>query len=134
MKNSFSPFRHLLLSSFIAVFPNIYNITVALLKSEIDGAFIDSFIITAHLDLIKDHPGLRVERTIEHPVTYGMVLAGNSSQMANCARRYVENYPRRVFQKIAHHLKPLKVRHNNNDDDDDDDDYDDDKHLFIKDD
>lgn len=68
----------------------------------------DSFIITAHLDLIKDHP-IRIERTIEHPVLYGMVLAGNSSQMAACARRYVENYPRRVFQKIADHLQPLKV-------------------------
>ena len=97
------------LSFLIVVFPKIYAITEALLRSEIDGAFVDSFIITAHLELIKDHPGIRIERTIEHPVTYGMVLAGNSSQMANCARRYVENYPRRVFQRIADHLKPLKV-------------------------
>ena len=91
------------------VFPKIYDITSALLKSEIDGAFVDSFIITAHLNLIRDHPGIRIERTIEHPVTYGMVLAGNSSRMESCARRYVENYPRKVFQKIAEHLKPLKV-------------------------
>jgi len=97
-----------LMNAEMKIFPKIYDITSALLKSEIDGAFVDSFMITAHLNLIKDHPGLRVERTIEHPVTYGMVLAGNSSQMANCGRRYVENYPRRVFQKIAHHLKPLK--------------------------
>lgn len=93
---------------YFAVFSKIYEITDALLKSEIDGAFVDSFIITAHLNLIQDHP-IRIERTIEHPVLYGMVLAGNSSQMADCARRYVENYPRRVFQKIADHLKPLKV-------------------------
>lgn len=97
----------------LAVFPKVYDITAALLKSEIDGAFFDSFMITAHLDLIKDHPGLRVERTIEHPVMYGMVLAGNSSKMEACARRYVENYPRKVFQRIALHLKPLKVRHSN---------------------
>ena len=97
----------------LAVFPKVYDITAALLKSEIDGAFFDSFMITAHLDLIKDHPGLRVERTIEHPVMYGMVLAGNSSKIEACARRYVENYPRKVFQRIALHLKPLKVRHSN---------------------
>ena len=97
----------------LAVFPKVYDITAALLKSEIDGAFFDSFMITAYLNLIKDHPGLRVERTIEHPVTYGMVLAGNSSKMEACARRYVENYPRKVFQRIALHLKPLKVRHRN---------------------
>ena len=100
-------------SNLLAVFHKIYDITDALLKSEIDGAFFDSFMITAHLNLIKDHPGFRVERTIEHPVTYGMVLAGNSSKMEACARRYVENYPRKVFQRIAHHLKPLKVRHRN---------------------
>ena len=81
---------------------------MALLKSEIDGAFVDNFIITSHIDLIKDHP-IRIEKTIQHPVTYGMVLAGNSSQTAACMRRYVENYPRKVFQKIAEHLKPLKV-------------------------
>lgn len=68
----------------------------------------DSFTITAHLDLIKSHP-IRTERTIEHPVTYGMVLAGNSTRMADCARSYLENYPRKVFQRIADHLKPLKV-------------------------
>lgn len=91
-----------------AVFSKIFDITGALLKSEIDGAFVDSFTITSHLDLIRDHP-IRIERTIEHPVVYGMVLAGNSSRMAECARRYVENYPRKVFQRIADHLKPLKV-------------------------
>ena len=81
---------------------------MALLKSEIDGAFVDSFIITSHLDLIKDHP-IRIERTIEHPVTYGMVLARNSSRTSACMRSYAENYPRKVFQKIAEHLQPLKV-------------------------
>lgn len=97
----------ILLNSF-AVFSKIFDITNALLKSEIDGAFVDSFTITAHLDLIRDHP-IRIERTIEHPVVYGLVLAGNSSRMAECTRRYVENYPRKVFQRIADHLKPLKV-------------------------
>ncbi|XP_015759168.1 PREDICTED: uncharacterized protein LOC107338448 [Acropora digitifera] len=97
-----------LMNAEMEIFDKIYDITDALLKSEIDGAFFDSFMITAHLNLIKDHPGFRVERTIEHPVTYGMVLAGNSSKMEACARRYVENYPRKVFQRIADHLKPLK--------------------------
>ncbi|KAJ7363511.1 hypothetical protein OS493_009666 [Desmophyllum pertusum] len=96
-----------LMNAEMKIFSKIYDITDALLKSEIDGAFVDSFTITAHLNLIKDHP-IRIERTIEHPVTYGIVLAGNSSQMAECSRRYIENYPRRVFQNIADHLKPLK--------------------------
>lgn len=96
-----------LMNADMKIFPKIFDITGALLKSEIDGAFVDSFTITAHLDLIKDHP-IRIERTIEHPLVYGMVLAGNSSRMAECARRYVENYPRKVFQRIADHLKPLK--------------------------
>lgn len=97
-----------LMNAEMKIFPHVFDITKALLKSEIDGAFFDSFMITAHLNLIRDHPGLRVERTIEHPVMYGMVLAKNSSHMEACARRYAENYPRRVFQRIAHHLKPLK--------------------------
>lgn len=96
-----------LMNAEMKIFPTIYGVTKALLKSKIDGAFVDSFTITAHLDLIKSHP-IRTERTIEHPVTYGMVLAGNSTRMADCARRYLENYPRKVFQRIADHLKPLK--------------------------
>ena len=92
--------KSICLSLNFIVFPKIYDITTALLKSEIDGAFVDSFIITAHLNLIRNHPGLRIERTIEHPVTYGMVLASNSSRMESCARRYVENYPRKVFKRL----------------------------------
>ncbi|RMX46058.1 hypothetical protein pdam_00002046 [Pocillopora damicornis] len=96
-----------LMNAEMKIFPTIYGVTHALLESKIDGAFVDSFTITAHLDTIKSHP-IRTERTIEHPVTYGMVLAGNSTRMADCARRYLENYPRKVFQRIADHLKPLK--------------------------
>ena len=49
--------KSICLSLNFIVFPKIYDITTALLKSEIDGAFVDSFIITAHLNLIRNHPG-----------------------------------------------------------------------------
>ncbi|XP_031567022.1 uncharacterized protein LOC116301975 isoform X2 [Actinia tenebrosa] len=89
------------------VFLNVMQITKELLKNEIDGALVDNYVITHFLEFIKDEP-IRVEKYIEHPITYGVVLARNSSRLERCIRHYIINYPQEIFERIAENLIPLK--------------------------
>jgi hypothetical protein len=82
--------------------------TKDLLKNNIDGALVDNYVITHFVRFIKDEP-IRVEKYIEHPITYGAVLGRNSSQLERCMRQYIVDYPQEVFERIAENLIPLKV-------------------------
>ena len=84
--------------------------TKALLAHEIDGALVDNYVITHSLNLIQKEP-IRIERYIDHKITYGVVLAENSSKFETCLRRFLHNNPQEVFEMIAANLVPLKVRH-----------------------
>ena len=84
--------------------------TNALLKHEIDGALVDNYVITRSLNLIQKEP-IRIERYIDHSITYGVVLAKNSSKLETCFRKFLRNHPQEVFEIIAENLVPLKVRH-----------------------
>lgn len=83
--------------------------TGALLAHEIDGALVDNFVITHSLNLIQEEP-IRIERYIDHQITYGVVLAKNSSKLEKCFRQFLHNHPQEVFEIIAANLVPLKVR------------------------
>ena len=85
------------------------QMTKALLVHEIDGALVDNYVITHSLNLIQDEP-IRIERYIDHAITYGVVLASNSSKLETCFRRFLHNHPQEVFEIIAENLVPLKVR------------------------
>lgn len=82
--------------------------TQALLKNDIDGALVDNYVVTHHVKLIQDDP-IRVERYIDHQITYGLVLAQNSSRLEKCIRNFLKNNPQEVFEKIAANLVPLRV-------------------------
>ena len=96
--------------SLIPVFPHVLKMTKALLSHEIDGALVDNYVITHSLNLIQEEP-IRIERYIDHPITYGVVLAKNSSGFETCLRRFLLNNPQEIFEMIATNLVPLKVRH-----------------------
>jgi len=89
------------------VFPHVLKMTEALLAHEIDGALVDNFVITHSLNLIQDEP-IRIERYIDHQITYGVVLAKNSSKLEKCFRQFLHNHPQEVFEIIAANLVPLK--------------------------
>ena len=95
--------------STISVFPHVMKMTQALLNSEIDGALVDNYVISYFLNLISDEP-IRVEKYIEHGISYGVGLTSNSSQLEKCMRYFVKNYPQEVFEVIAGKLQPLRVR------------------------
>lgn len=89
------------------VFPHVLKMTKALLAHEIDGALVDNYVITHSLNLIQKEP-IRIERYIDHKITYGVVLAENSSKFETCLRRFLRNNPQEVFELIAANLVPLK--------------------------
>lgn len=85
------------------------KMTKALLAHEIDGALVDNYVITHSLNLIQEEP-IRIERYIDHQITYGVVLPKNSSRFETCLRQFLHNHPQETFEIIAANLVPLKVR------------------------
>ncbi|XP_029203797.2 uncharacterized protein LOC114967902 isoform X2 [Acropora millepora] len=83
------------------------KITRAVKNKEVEGVLIDNYALTRFSNLMEDDP-IRLERTIEHPITYGLVLPTGSPRTAQCVRRYMDNYNHEIFEHIAKHLKPVK--------------------------
>ena len=84
--------------------------TKAVQDFEIDGLLIDNYALTRFSQFLEKGQGLRVERTIEHPITYGLVLPSGAPQTTQCVRRYMRNYNHEIFDHIAKYLIPIKVR------------------------
>ncbi|CAH3120687.1 unnamed protein product [Pocillopora meandrina] len=89
------------------VFPHVMKMTEALLAHEIDGALVDNYVLTHSLNLIQKEP-IRIERYIDHSITYGVVLPKNSSRFEKCVRSFLQNHPQEIFEIIADNLVPLK--------------------------
>ena len=86
------------------------KITSAVKNKEVEGVLIDNYALTRFSNSMEDEP-IRLERTIEHPITYGLVLPTGSPRTAQCVRRYMDNYNHEIFEHIAKHLKPVKVKY-----------------------
>ena len=84
------------------------SMTKAVKGQEVDGILIDNYALTRFSNLMEKEP-FRVERTIEHPITYGLVLPSGSPNTEHCVRRYMRNYNHEIFERIAKHLIPIKV-------------------------
>ena len=84
--------------------------TKAVKAKDVEGILIDNYALTRFSKMMEGDT-IRVERTIEHPITYGLVLPTGSPRTAQCVRRYMDNYDHEIFQHIAKHLKPIKVKY-----------------------
>lgn len=84
--------------------------TKAVQDFEIDGLLIDNYALTRFSQFLEKGQGLRVERTIEHPITYGLVLPSGAPQTTQCVRRYMRNYNHEIFDHIAKYLIPIKTK------------------------
>lgn len=82
--------------------------TKAVIHQEVDGILIDNYALTRFSKMMEEEP-IRVERTIEHPITYGLVLPTGSPITTQCVRRYMDSFNHEIFMDIAKHLKPVKV-------------------------
>ncbi|KAM7449007.1 hypothetical protein ABFA07_003010 [Porites harrisoni] len=85
------------------------KMTTALMAQEVDGILIDNYALTRFSNWMEKEP-IRVERTIEHPITYGLVLPTGSPITTQCVRRYMTNFDHEIFDNIAKHLKPVKSK------------------------
>ena len=81
-----------------------------LLTSKIEAAMIDNFILSANSKAILQNNHLRMAKEINHPVTYGLVMADNSTATEKCFRKYLRHHPDKLFEMIADNLVPVKVR------------------------
>ena len=88
------------------------KMTKAVMAQEVDGILIDNYALTRFSKMMEKE-SIRVERTIEHPITYGLVLPTGSPNTTQCVRRYMDNFNHEIFEHIAKHLKPIKVRYAN---------------------
>ena len=79
------------------------------MAQEVDGILIDNYALTRFSKMMEKE-SIRVERTIEHPITYGLVLPTGSPNTTQCVRRYMDSFSHEIFEHIAKHLKPVKVR------------------------
>ena len=91
-------------------YENHHSMLTDLMTSKIlHAAMIDNFILSASTEALKKSK-LRMEREIEHPVTYGIVMVHNSSKLEKCFQKYKRHYPQELFEIIADKLVPVKVR------------------------
>ena len=79
-----------------------------LIRDNLHGALFDNFILSSIRESLAKHR-LRIEREINQPVTYGISLKSNSTQVENCFRKYVRHYPQKIFETIAKKIKPVRV-------------------------
>ena len=80
----------------------------ALLTRNLDGVLIDNFV-NMHYGRVFVESKLRVDRMIDHPITYGVTLRKNASYLTRCVRKYVQDNPQEVFEMISESLHPFKV-------------------------
>jgi len=90
------------------------KMTKAVMDQEVDGILIDNYALTRFSKMMEEEP-IRVERTIEHPITYGLVLPTGSPITTQCVRRYMDSFNHEIFMDIAKHLKPVKSTNNEKD-------------------
>lgn len=81
--------------------------TKALIKHEIDGMLIDNYALTRFSKFFETEKNIRLETTIDHPITYGMVLPSGNTKTETCVRKYMKNYRNKIFGSISKQLKPL---------------------------
>ena len=74
----------------------------------VDGILIDNYALTPFPDMMKDE-SIRLEKTYDHPITYGLVLSSGSEMMEECARRFVRDHAHEIFDDVSTYLVPLKV-------------------------
>ena len=110
MSDQYYQFFFLFLSFSDIAFSTPVAMTKAVQDFEIDGLLIDNYALTRFSQFLEKGQGLRVERTIEHPITYGLVLPSGAPQTTQCVRRYMRNYNHEIFDHIAKYLIPIKVR------------------------
>ncbi|XP_048587676.1 uncharacterized protein LOC5507247 isoform X2 [Nematostella vectensis] len=88
----------------VASYPNAETLAYALSRDEIDGCLIDMHSAGFYSDQLT-RKGLKVSQVINRPFTYGVLIGGNASQLANQMEKTLkvnELQVLRYLQKMHH--------------------------------
>ena len=75
-------------------------------KPVLHAVMVDNFVYRASKGMLNKQE-VHQELEIDHPVTYGIVLAKNSTKLEKCFRRFMSHNPHTVFEVISQTLAPM---------------------------
>lgn len=81
-------------------------------KKTIDGMLIDNYV-TMKYGKELENVNVRVDRMINHAITYGIRMANGSKQLERCARTYIRDNPQVVFKLLTKNVSPVRVSDRN---------------------
>ena len=85
------------------------EISEALLKGDVTGALIDTYVLGSRKDLF-EKPSFRLIKIYDYSTAYGIVLGGEARKLRQCFRRYVQSHQQKIFQTIQEHVEFVEVR------------------------
>ncbi|XP_028409567.1 uncharacterized protein LOC114532236 [Dendronephthya gigantea] len=84
------------------------GVFAALTKDEVDGIFIDNYVANLFGKTLAEY-NYRVDRMMDHPITYGIRLGRGSERLQKCIRKYLKDHPQEVFDMFS---KSFEVNRN----------------------
>ena len=70
---------------------------------KLDGMLIDSYM-AGSLGKYFYENGVRTDRMMDYPITYGIRMAKGSERLTECLRKYLRNHPQEVFDMLKRSL------------------------------
>ncbi|XP_028518307.1 uncharacterized protein LOC110250149 [Exaiptasia diaphana] len=98
------------MGAFMIGFKHPSKMTKALKAHDIDGLLIDNYALTRFSKFFETEKTIRLESTIDHRISYGMVLPSGNTKTETCIRKYMKNYRQETFGSISKQLRPLSQR------------------------
>ena len=92
-----------------ASYQTIEQVAAALKRRDVKAALVDVASAAAHPELFK-HPDIDAAAVIEHPFSYGFVLAGEMSNAANTLRDFIKVEQQETLKTLEKSTAGFKVR------------------------
>ncbi len=75
----------------------------------INAMLIDNYIASAFGDMFVDS-NVRIDRFMDHAITYGIRMAHGSEKLEKCLRKYLRDHQQEVFDMLTKSFDIVKVR------------------------
>lgn len=81
----------------------------ALLRGDVNGALIDTYVLGSRKDLF-EKPSFRIIKIYDYSTAYGVVLGGEAKKLKQCFKKYMQGHQETIFQTIQKHVEFVEVR------------------------
>ena len=95
------------------MFNNFKEIRAAIISREVKGALVDAYVVGEYKEMFED-PRFRVQNIFDEKFAYGTILAGDSSKLDQCFRRYLTGYRAELFDLVASSVHQMMVKYSLN--------------------